>query len=385
MPSGIKFERGLSMDRSRCLKVSTTLTDHRTYGPIIHARVGLQHYVYINDAKIARDLLEKRYYRNSNICHEPSGTDFQVKVLNLFSSSTFYRRRVSKPWNAPGLNAVWLAMACKCYCGPMPDNKCPMLSFPQRSRKVFAQILNSTRCNGYNWIMQDEALVALKDIMDNPNMFRENIYRYTLSVTRSIAYGRRVMQHSDKLVIDLAQVAENFVTAMAPGRWIIESMPWLSYLPRFLQPWLPIFESFRKVEDKFSLGNYHDTLASLDKHPERATVVKDLKEGASMYEEESEMHSAVICTEILSTGTETTYNSLLVTILALVHYPEVLKKAHEELDRVIGQGRYPTWEDEPDLPYVRAIIKEQQRWRSIAPLGKSQSPVPKSFGYRTVY
>jgi hypothetical protein len=46
----------------------------------------------------------------------------------------------------------------------------------------------------------------------------------------------------------------------------------------------------------------------------------------------------------------------------------VLRKAHEELDRVIGQDRMPTFADEPNLPYVRAIIKEQQRWRCIAPM-----------------
>ena len=218
--------------------------------------------------------------------------------------------------------------------------------------------------------MQDEALVALKEIKDNPELFRENIYRYTLSVTRSIAYGRRVMRYNDELMVSLARVAENFVTAMAPGKWIVESMPWMLRLPRFMQPWLPIFEKFRQFEDNFSLGNYRETLATLDKHPDRATVVRDLKENASSYEEDSELHSAVVCTEILSTGTETTYNSLLVTIMALVHHPEVLKKAHEELDRVIGQKRFPTWEDEPNLPYIRAIIKEQQRWRSIAPLGK---------------
>lgn len=218
--------------------------------------------------------------------------------------------------------------------------------------------------------MENEAVVALKYIKDDPKRFRENIYRYTLSVTRSIAYGRRVKRADEDLVINLGRISENFITAMAPGKFLVESNPWLLYLPRFMQPWLKTLEDFRRQEDEFSLGNYQETLQILEKYPSRATVVKDLRENASAHEKESERHSAVVCTEILSTGTETTYNSLLITVMAMVSFPEILRKAHEELDRVIGSGRFPTWEDEPNLPYVRAIIKEQHRWRTIGPLGE---------------
>jgi cytochrome P450 len=50
-----------------------------------------------------------------------------------------------------------------------------------------------------------------------------------------------------------------------------------------------------------------------------------------------------------------TLNSL---ILGLTAYPRVVKKAHEELDRVVGTFRMPTFEDAKNLPYIRAIVKE---------------------------
>jgi cytochrome P450 len=40
-----------------------------------------------------------------------------------------------------------------------------------------------------------------------------------------------------------------------------------------------------------------------------------------------------------------------------------------ELDAVIGTSRLPTFDDEPSLPYVRAIIKEVHRWAPIGSLG----------------
>ncbi|KAK7471927.1 hypothetical protein VKT23_000030 [Stygiomarasmius scandens] len=41
--------------------------------------------------------------------------------------------------------------------------------------------------------------------------------------------------------------------------------------------------------------------------------------------------------------------------------PDIQMRAHEELDRVVGRDRWPTAEDEDNLPYIRAIIKEVQR------------------------
>lgn len=36
-----------------------------------------------------------------------------------------------------------------------------------------------------------------------------------------------------------------------------------------------------------------------------------------------------------------------------------------ELDRVVGPCRLPTWEDQPNLPYTRALIKELHRYNPI--------------------
>lgn len=57
--------------------------------------------------------------------------------------------------------------------------------------------------------------------------------------------------------------------------------------------------------------------------------------------------------------TQITLNSL---ILGLVSHPEVVQKAHEELDRVVGD-RMPEFADASSLPYIRAIVKEVLRWR----------------------
>ena len=53
----------------------------------------------------------------------------------------------------------------------------------------------------------------------------------------------------------------------------------------------------------------------------------------------------------------------------MLHNPAASRKAQEELDRVVGRNRLPTFEDEPSLPYVGAFLKELNRWQPSVPLG----------------
>jgi cytochrome P450 len=67
-------------------------------------------------------------------------------------------------------------------------------------------------------------------------------------------------------------------------------------------------------------------------------------------------------------GADTTASYLNSLHLAMVANPDIQRKAHEEIDRVIG-SELPDLDDIERLPYIRAIIKEVLRWRPAAPLG----------------
>lgn len=59
--------------------------------------------------------------------------------------------------------------------------------------------------------------------------------------------------------------------------------------------------------------------------------------------------------------------------------PAAQDKAQEEIDRVIGTDRLPTFDDEPKLPYVSALAKEVFRWQQVAPFG-TQFVIPFTLG-----
>lgn len=53
-------------------------------------------------------------------------------------------------------------------------------------------------------------------------------------------------------------------------------------------------------------------------------------------------------------------------------YPDVQRRAHEEIDRVVGSGskRLPEFSDQESMPYLTAIVKEILRWAPPFPLGE---------------
>jgi len=72
---------------------------------------------------------------------------------------------------------------------------------------------------------------------------------------------------------------------------------------------------------------------------------------------------------IFGAGSDTTAATLNTWMLAMTVFPDTLKAAQEELDRVVGPNRLPTFDDEDRLPYIRAMVKETLRWRPVAVLG----------------
>jgi cytochrome P450 len=239
----------------------------------------------------------------------------------------------------------------------------------QKVRRVFANVLTARKCDTYLPIQQKEALLTISRIANDHENFVEEIHRYALSVARSIAFGKRVNSSTDPFAVQVKTLMEHFATAMTPGKYLFESIPSLRRLPRFMQPWLPELEHIRDYENEFSLQNYRDALADAEKYPDRPCIAREIrKEIAHTGDEVDDLQAATTCMEILGAGADTTATSLIFVILACLSHPDAVAKAHEELDRVIGQDRFPTWEDEAKLPYIRALIKEQHRWRTIAPM-----------------
>ncbi len=70
----------------------------------------------------------------------------------------------------------------------------------------------------------------------------------------------------------------------------------------------------------------------------------------------------MLCTnQYRSAAADTIVSSILTFILAMLKYPEVQRRAQEEVDSVVGHERLPDLSDIGQLPYVSAVVKEALR------------------------
>jgi len=67
-------------------------------------------------------------------------------------------------------------------------------------------------------------------------------------------------------------------------------------------------------------------------------------------------------------GSDTSSSIIIAFVQAMARWPEVQKRAQQEIDSVLGEDRSAVWEDYEKLLYVAAIVKESMRWRPVGPL-----------------
>jgi len=77
----------------------------------------------------------------------------------------------------------------------------------------------------------------------------------------------------------------------------------------------------------------------------------------------------VIMWDVMAGGIDTTATTLEWLLYIMAEYPETQKKVQEELERVVGPNRLPTYEEKDKLPYLNAVILELMRWKHFAPFG----------------
>ncbi len=82
-----------------------------------------------------------------------------------------------------------------------------------------------------------------------------------------------------------------------------------------------------------------------------------------------------IILDLFSAGVETVSNTMLWSLVYMMHNPDVMIKAKGEIHRVVGSKRLPELDDMKHLPYTRAILCEVLRKSSIVPQGVSHATV----------
>ncbi|KAK6853248.1 hypothetical protein PG995_010060 [Apiospora arundinis] len=234
--------------------------------------------------------------------------------------------------------------------------------------KLFHVILNVRAATGYVPYQDLEAKRLLVGFLDEPELWIDHVRRFTTSIVTQLIYGFRTASIEDPKLKHLYHVIDEFVPAVgSSGSALLDLYPILRKLPDFMLPARRKAKVQHASERDLFLGHWTEFKQRINNKtamPCFGIDVFNAQKGGDF----SEVEAAYVAATLLEAGYDTTANTIMGFMQAMILYPGAQKTAQEELDRVCG-GKMPTIDDAPNLPYIRAIIKETFRWMPTAILG----------------
>lgn len=202
-------------------------------------------------------------------------------------------------------------------------------------------------------------------------MLREQLSRTTLSTLSRIVLGKNYFNESELESTSNIITLNEFLSLLDElfflsgvfniGDWI----PWLDFLD--LQGYVKRMKTLRKKLDRF----YHHVI---DEHNKRRLETEHFEPNdmvdllLQLINDDSNLdvklnYDSVMAFigDLIAGGTDTSATSTEWAMSELMKNPDVITKATEELDRVIGRERWVEEKDIPHLPYIDAIMKETMR------------------------
>ncbi|KAJ7359853.1 cytochrome P450 [Mycena albidolilacea] len=235
-------------------------------------------------------------------------------------------------------------------------------------RRAAAVVLTPQATSKHLPIQRAEATQLLHNILHSPQSFYTDIQRYSLSVIYSVLHGKRVPRYETEEVTGFITVMHDWTALFEPGAVPpIDAIPILKLIPERWAKWKRECKRIRDLQRARYFGWLEDTRERMRRNQHNGSFMEEVLERQSELGMDDEMASWFGGT-LLEGATDTTSSYIQSLVLALVAYPGAQMKAHEEIDRVVGEHRMPTFEDLEQMPYVRAIISETHRFRPIAPL-----------------
>ncbi|KAJ6084237.1 cytochrome P450 oxidoreductase [Penicillium sp. IBT 16267x] len=204
----------------------------------------------------------------------------------------------------------------------------------------------------------------LEDVLETPDDLLSHLRRFTYSLSTQMIYGYRCVDNKDPNLLQLFESFEKWSKLSgSSSAQLADLYPFLQKLPDFLAP-----NRLFAVERKNYLGYWMKSKQALDSGKGLPCFCNDIYRAQAKEGFDDDLAS-YISGSLLEAGSDTTASTLYAFIQAILVWPEVQRKAQEEIDRVVGLDRLPTMDDYENLPYIRCCIKESLRWMPTAILG----------------
>lgn len=247
-----------------------------------------------------------------------------------------------------------------------------------RQRRFAHAMMTRNVTNKFNGYIALEMKRFMHELAAKPKDFYDLTHLFCARISSRLAYG------SDEFAEEHVTNAETFLQQLGPSGPVPNLLPFLIKLPEWLVPgkrevrirqemearlWERAFERSKKENKRGgNLKTYVN--ASLE-------AKETGGEGKLLFGNEAEAKCAVgmLCT----VGVFTIAGPATLFAMAMILHPEWQERVRKQIDEVVGDGMLDL-KHSPQLPILRAAIKECVRWKSTVPLGKKSHHYFVEFG-----
>ncbi|CAJ2502503.1 Uu.00g098970.m01.CDS01 [Anthostomella pinea] len=242
------------------------------------------------------------------------------------------------------------------------------------AHRIYHNILNIRSAKSFVPYQDLENKQMLDGLLNQPEFFVDHIRRYSHSLTTQMTYGfRSNSMDNPKLKALFTNLHEFSKTMGTTAAALLDLYPPLRHLPDVMLPTRRYAKKLHTIECDLHKSNWMEVKAKLRNGTAKPSLCVSLAKAQDI-EGFSDEQAGYIAGNLLEAGADTTSAQLVGFVQAMLLFPEVQKKAQAEIVRVCGD-RMPTMDDEMDLQYIRACMKETHRWMPTAILGIAHSVI----------
>ncbi|VBB79476.1 Putative Cytochrome P450 E-class, group I [Podospora comata] len=305
----------------------------KTYGPVLHLNMAGQHVIVLSTNKAAHDLLARQGATFSDRPHFVVAHELALQGMHMLLRPYDQRFKLHQKLESPVLG--------------------------ERAAKAYVKIQD---------LESKQLLLDLLRGGGRPINPHDEIERMTASVIYTLFYGQRVREADDAILLQAHAVNHEFDQLAQVGKYLVDSFPVLNRLPGFLAPWKAEAAEHWGKQRALHVGNLERGLkgGSWNVARQMKRAVDGMGE-VVMSVDELALDIGIMADAALDASTET----IMWFVLACVTegHRGWVDKAQGDLDRVVGRGRLPGFDDRAGLPYVTAAVDELMRWRPAGPAG----------------
>ncbi|KAL6838262.1 hypothetical protein ACP4OV_031934 [Aristida adscensionis] len=259
----------------------------------------------------------------------------------------------------------------------------PYGAYWRQARKLWqTEIFSARQLRSYEHVRHEEVRATLRELHASvPSagkkvvVLKDHLLMLSLSVISRMALGKKYV----------AEEIAGSPTSPEEFRWMVDELFLLNGVLNVgdMIPWLDWLDLQGYVRRMKRLGKMFDRFLEhvVDEHQERRRqegdkfVAKDIVDLLLELADDPNLEVPIgrdgvkgFALDFVAGGTDTSAVVVEWAMSELLRKPDLVAKAIEELDRVIGRDHLVREGDIPNLPYIEAIVKETMRLHPVSPM-----------------